>query len=139
LHIVMVGVAMRRIASKLAAATAGLSSDRVALIVVLGLVLGAFPVFGCATILCGFAALALRVNSAVLQLVNQIATPVQLVLLLPLARAGSRIFGAHAGFGGTLLNAVAGWFCLCIPAGIVLYFAILVVLRWCRHEPVLLH
>jgi hypothetical protein len=133
----MVGVAMRRIASRLAASTAGLSSDRVALIVVLGLVLGAFPVFGCPTILCGLAALALRVNMAVLQLVNQIATPVQLLLLLPLARAGSRIFGAHAGLGGTLLNAVAGWFCICIPAGILLYFAIILVLRRCRREPVL--
>jgi len=50
------------IASKLAAATQGLSADKIALIVALGLVLGAFPVYGCPTILCGLAAIVLRLN-----------------------------------------------------------------------------
>ena len=63
-------------------------------------VLGAFPVYGCPTILCGLAAVALRLNLPALQLVNQMATPVQIALLLPFSRTGSWIFGYRAGFGG---------------------------------------
>jgi hypothetical protein len=93
------------------------------------LVLGAFPVYGCPTILCGLAAVALRLNLPAIQLVNQMATPVQIALLIPLARAGSWIFGYRAGFGGAVWNAVAGWACICIPMGVLLYFTLGYVLR----------
>lgn len=120
---------MREILSKLAAATEGLSPNKIALIVAVGLVLGAFPVYGCPTILCGLAAVALRLNLPAIQLVNQMATPVQIALLIPLARAGSWIFGYRAGFGGAVWNAVAGWACICIPMGVLLYFTLGYVLR----------
>jgi uncharacterized protein (DUF2062 family) len=120
---------VRKFASKLAAATEGLSPNKIALIVAVGLVLGAFPVYGCPTILCCLAALALRLNLPALQLVSQIATPVQIALLLPLARTGSWIFGARAGFSGAVWNAVAGWACLSIPMGVLLYFTLGYVLR----------
>jgi len=73
---------VREILSKLAAATEGLSPNKIALIVAVGLVLGAFPVYGCPTILCGLAAVALRLNLPAIQLVNQMATPVQIALLI---------------------------------------------------------
>ena len=120
---------MREIALKLAAATAGLSPHKIALIVALGLVLGAFPVYGCPTILCGLAAVALRLNLPAIQLVSQMATPVQIALLVPLARTGSWIFGYRAGFGGAVCNAVAGWVCICVPMGVLLYFTLGYVLR----------
>ncbi len=120
---------MRRVACKLAAATEGLSADKIALIVALGLVLGAFPVYGCPTILCGLAALALRLNLPALQLVNQIATPVQIALLVPFTRTGSWIFGSRAGFGGAVWNAMAGWCCISVPMGVLLYFTLGYVLR----------
>ena len=120
---------MREILSKLAAATEGLSPNKIALNVAVGLVLGAFPVYGCPTILCGLAAVALRLNLPAIQLVNQMATPVQIALLIPLARAGSWIFGYRAGFGGAVWNAVAGWACICIPMGVLLYFTLGYVLR----------
>jgi uncharacterized protein (DUF2062 family) len=120
---------VRKIASKLAAATEGLSPHKIALIVAVGLVLGAFPVYGCPTILCGLAAIALRLNLPALQLVNQMATPVQIALLLPFARTGSWIFGCRAGFGGALFSAVAGWVCISIPMGVLLYFTLGYVLR----------
>jgi uncharacterized protein (DUF2062 family) len=116
-------------ASKLAAATRGLSPDKIALIIAVGLVLGAFPVYGCPTILCGLAAIALRLNLPALQLVNQMATPVQIALLVPLARAGSWMFGSRAGFDGAVFSAVAGWICICIPMGVLLYFTLGYVLR----------
>ena len=120
---------MRNIVSKLAAATAGLSPHQIALIVAVGLVLGAFPVYGCPTILCGLAAIALRLNLPALQLVSQISNPVQIALLLPFARTGSWIFGYRAGFGGAVCNAVAGWLCICVPMGVLLYFTLGYVLR----------
>ena len=126
---------MRGIALKLAAATEGLSPHKIALIVALGLVLGAFPVYGCPTILCGLAAFALRLNLPALQLVNQMATPVQIALLLPFARTGSWIFGHRAGLGGAVWNAVGGWLCLCVPMGVLLYFTLGYVLRRGRAMP----
>src|SRR5271157_2685300 len=123
------GAGVRDLASRLAAATAGLSPHKIALIVAVGLVLGAFPVYGCPTILCGLAAVALRLNLPALQLVNQVATPVQIALLVPLTRTGSWMFGYRAGFGGAVWNAVAGWLCICVPMGVLLYFTLGYVLR----------
>ena len=124
----------RKFVYKLRSSFSGLTPEKIALAVVVGLVLGAFPLFGLPTVLCGLAAPALRVSFPVLQLMNQVMTPVQLLLLLPLSRVGSWIFGASAGLGGKALSAVAGWFCLCIPAGILLYFAVRLILRtW--HRP----
>jgi len=57
---------------RLSAALDGLAPETVALVLTLGLVLGTFPVFGCPTVLCAVAALALRLNVPALQLVNQL-------------------------------------------------------------------
>jgi uncharacterized protein (DUF2062 family) len=110
---------------------AGLPPESVALILVVGLVLGVFPVFGCPTVLCLLAAFALRLNWPALQLVNQVSSPVQLALLVPFARVGARVVGDTSvwNIGGAARNAVVGWFCLCVPAGLVFYIAVLLVLR----------
>ena len=55
-------------------------AERIALLVVLGFVLGTFPAPGCPTVLCLAAALALRLNLAALQVMNQIATPARYAL-----------------------------------------------------------
>jgi hypothetical protein len=120
---------VKKMAGRLATALDGLSPERIALVVSVGLVLGTFPVFGCPTILCALAAVALRVNLPALQAMNQISTPAQLALLLPLARVGSRMFYSPGGIGGALLQAVVGWFFVCIPCGILLYFILLGLLR----------
>src|ERR1700674_5443840 len=51
-----------------------------------GLVLGTFPVYGCPTLLCVLASLVLRVNLPALQVVNQLTLPLQIAMLMPLAR-----------------------------------------------------
>ena len=61
-----------------------LSAENIALILAVGLVLGTFPVYGCATFLCVLASLVLRVNFPALQVVNQLCFPLQLALLMPL-------------------------------------------------------
>ena len=119
----------------------GLSTEEIALIVVTGLVLGTFPVFGCPTVFCLAAALRLRLSVVALQLINQVSSPLQIALLLPLAHAGSRIFGPLplsatllSQGGGLMLHAVEGWFCLCLPLGFVVYSTLICTLRHRREE-----
>ena len=120
---------MRQAVRKLAAATRGLSAEHVALILAVGLVLGTFPVFGLPTVLCLGAALCLKVSVPALQLVNQISSPLQWLLLFPLERAGACIFGSGRQWGSVVLHAIAGWFCICVPLGFVLYLTLMYVLR----------
>jgi uncharacterized protein (DUF2062 family) len=122
---------LKKMWSRLAASLEGLSAEAVALILALGLVLGMFPIYGCPTILCALASLLLGVNFPALQVVNQLVTPLQLALLVPFARLGARIMNSPGSappfawsLGPLALHAVAGWLCICLPLGILLYFAL---------------
>jgi len=87
---------------------------------------------GIPTVLCAVAAFGLRLNLPALQLVNNISSPLQWALLLPLARAGGRLCSSspwQAGLLAVPLHAIAGWACICVPLGFLLYFILLFVLR----------
>src|SRR5262245_6908218 len=122
--------------------TGGISRDRAALILALGLALGTFPLLGGPTVLCALAAFALRLNFPALQLVNHFSTPLQIALLLPFARLGARIVVCPATstapatlrLGIAALQAVTGWFCVAAPFGVVLYFTLAYALRKCRRQ-----
>jgi uncharacterized protein (DUF2062 family) len=128
---------VRALSLRLAPSFRDLSSENVALILAVGLVLGTFPVYGCATLLCVLASLVLRVNFPALQVVNQLCFPLQLALLMPLARLGSLIIAPSSGLATTIagrlgaaaLQAIAGWFCVCIPLGLLLYVILMCLLR----------
>jgi uncharacterized protein (DUF2062 family) len=132
---------LKAVASRLAASVHGLSGDSMAIVLAVGLVLGTFPVYGCPTVLCLLAALVLRLNAPALQLVNQLSAPLQLALLIPFARLGERILGSPATASSSLLSrfseltlqAVAGWFCIAVPLGFLLYLALSYALR--RRRP----
>lgn len=70
----------------------GCTADLLALTIALGAVLGVFPILGSTTILCGTAAIWLRLNQPVMQVVNYLAYPLQLALLIPFYRAGETLF-----------------------------------------------
>jgi hypothetical protein len=123
---------VRAIAARLAGVTAGLTPEKLALVITIGFVLGTFPVLGTASILCAIAAIAFRLNMPAIQAVGQIVTPVQYALLLPLARLGARLLGARPGFGGAVVHAVTGWFCFCVPFGVVLYITLVFAMRGAR-------
>ena len=133
---------MRASATRLRASLQGLSGDSIAILVAVGLVLGTFPVYGCPTLLCLLAAVALRINAPALQLVNQLASPLQLALLFPFARLGERILGLRilvptgaaapnlmSRFGDFTVRSIAGWLCLSLPLGLLLYVALSFALR----------
>lgn len=72
----------------------GITPEKIALSIALGVVIGVFPVLGSTTILCAAAAVILRLNLPAIQLVNYLVYPLQLILFLPFLQAGGRITGA---------------------------------------------
>ena len=128
---------MRAISSGIASAVRDLSPQDLALLLAVGLVLGTFPMCGIPTVLCILASLIARMSFPALQIVNQLSWPLQIAMLVPFARLGSRVIPTSNEFATTiagkvgiaLLQAVAGWFCICIPLGLLLYFSLLCILR----------
>ena len=112
------------------------STEKLALSIALGLVLGVFPFFGVPTILCGVAAAVWRLNFPALQLVNYLVCPLQLALLWPFTRFGDVLFGVTrelrgvTGLSALALRTMAAWFCFAVPACLILYFSLRHLLRW---------
>ncbi|WP_375418951.1 DUF2062 domain-containing protein [uncultured Hymenobacter sp.] len=71
----------------------GLSPTQLALTVGLGVAFGLAPTIGLTTILSSATALRLRLNVAAMQLVVHVLSPLQLLLLVPLLRAGATVLG----------------------------------------------
>ena len=72
----------------------GITPEKLALTIAVGLALGVTPVIGSTTLLCTIAAAALRLNLPAIQLVNGLAYPLQLALIVPFLRAGAWLFAA---------------------------------------------
>ena len=70
----------------------GVTSEKIALSLALGAVLGVFPVLGSTTALCTLAAITLQLNLPAIQLVNLFVYPLQIALLIPFFRLGERLF-----------------------------------------------
>ena len=94
----------------------GVTPEKLALSLAFGLGLGIIPILGVSTILCTGVALALRLNLPAIQLVNYLASPVQLALIIPFVRLGEHLLGSppqpltlEAGFallGSGVLHAI---------------------------------
>jgi uncharacterized protein (DUF2062 family) len=70
----------------------GVSPEKIALTVALGVSLGVTPVIGSTTMLCTLAAVTLRLNLPAILLVNGMVYPLQLTLLVPFLHAGAWMF-----------------------------------------------
>jgi uncharacterized protein (DUF2062 family) len=126
----------------------GVTPEKMALSIALGVALGVFPVLGMTTALCALAAFALRLNLPAIQIVNYFVYPLQIALILPFFRAGEKLFGAahlplsvaqivaavHTSFWGatrflwtTIWHAAVAW-CLVAPLFVVLAYVVLVPL-----------
>jgi uncharacterized protein (DUF2062 family) len=138
---------LKTAAARLGASMQDLSGDSIAAILAVGLVLGTFPVYGGPTVLCLLAAVVFRLNAPALQLANQLSSPLQLALLVPFSRMGERILGASAvapagapvmashgivaRFGEFTMQAIAGWCCIALPLGALIFIAVSRSLRRC--------
>jgi uncharacterized protein (DUF2062 family) len=124
----------------------GVTPQKIALSLAFGLGLGIFPVLGLSTVLCTVAAIVLRLNLPAIQLVNYLASPLQLALIVPFVRVGEHLLGLQAqplsvgeGFRimaagilhaivvlwGAIVHAALGW----IVVGPALIFALYRVFR----------
>ena len=124
----------------------GVTPEKLALSLALGVALGVFPVLGTTTALCALAALILRLNLPAIQTVNYFVYPLQIALLIPFFRLGERLFRAphlplsaaqisgmiHASFWSatrflwtTAWHGAVAW-CLIAPALTALLYVILV-------------
>ena len=70
----------------------GLTPHKIALTVALGVMLGVIPVVGSSTLLCAIAAVAFSINLPLIQVVNYLVYPLQLLLLIPFIQAGQWLF-----------------------------------------------
>ncbi|MEO1097672.1 MAG: DUF2062 domain-containing protein [Bacteroidota bacterium] len=71
----------------------GTSARGIALALALSVVLGLFPIPGSTTILCFLVAIIGNYNIAVMQLINYLIYPIQLLLIIPLMALGSTLLG----------------------------------------------
>jgi uncharacterized protein (DUF2062 family) len=71
----------------------GLTPEKIAFTIALGITLGVTPVLGSTALLCTLAAVTFRLNLPANQLVNWLVYPLQLALLVPLLRIGAWMFG----------------------------------------------
>lgn len=74
--------------------TQGVTPDRIALTLGVGSACSLFPFFGFTTLLNLGIGVALRLNQPILQTLNQLLGPVQLLLILPYVRAGEVLWRA---------------------------------------------
>ena len=72
----------------------GVTPEKMAMCLALGMALGVFPVLGTTTALCALAALILRLNLPAIQIVNYLVYPLQIALLIPFFRMGEKLFSA---------------------------------------------
>lgn len=84
----------RVVAPILAQLRQGITPHKIALTIALGGVLGIFPILGACTVLCAGVAFWMRLNQPIIQLVNYLVYPLQIVLLIPFYRAGEWLYGA---------------------------------------------
>jgi uncharacterized protein (DUF2062 family) len=71
----------------------GTTPEAIAFTLAFGFMLSVFPLLGATTLLCSFAGVLLRLNQPIIQLINLLAYPLQLALLIPFYRAGEALLG----------------------------------------------
>ena len=82
----------------------GITPEKIALSLAIGICLGVFPVLGSTTALCALAAIVFRLNLPAIQLVNYLVYPLQLALIIPFIRFGEVLFSApHVSLSLTII------------------------------------
>jgi uncharacterized protein (DUF2062 family) len=138
----------------------GMSPEKIALTIALGVSLGVIPVLGSTTMLCTLAALSLRLNLPAILLVNGIVYPLQLTLLIPFLRAGAWLFrtaGPTPTMGQIIdmiranmwraivtlwsatMHALVVWLVAACVAAVVVYFVVAMLLRRFWRQPVVIN
>src|SRR4051812_33993567 len=97
---------LRRWALRFRTSVRKLTPEEIALLISVGFVLGVFPIVGFPTVLCLLASIGLRINIPALQLLNNISSPLQWALLLPLEHVGAKLWGPVAAKGASFAGKI---------------------------------
>ncbi len=79
----------------------GITPEKLALAVAMGICLGIIPLLGATSVLCMAAAFSFRLNMGAIQAVNYLTYPLQLILYIPFLKYGTSIF-SHETFNYSL-------------------------------------
>jgi len=128
----------------------GMSSERLALTVAVGAMIGISPFYGLTTIICVLIALLLRLNQSAIQVANYMVWPLQIALLIPNIRIGETLFHVEhiplhpkeieilfkedwilgiSTFGKSILIGSGFWLLYAIPIGILLYILLVPIFK----------
>lgn len=128
----------------------GITPEKIALSIALGISFGVFPVLGATTVLCAIAAVRLKLNQPIIQLVNWLVYPLQLALILVFVRIGEWITHAPAvnlsvpelvrsfhesplkflqEFGVSQLQGIVAWLFIAPVVTAILFFALVPPLK----------
>ncbi len=79
--------------------TQGVTAEKMALTLAIGSALAMFPILGSTTLLCFIAAILLKLNQPIIQVLNYLCTPIHIPLIYVQFRLGEAVFGAqHVNF-----------------------------------------
>lgn len=130
--------------------TQGISPDRIAWSISLGIVIGVFPILGSTTLVCLLAAWALRLNHVAMQVFKEAIYPVHLLMIPIFIRMGERLAGVPLmsfsitelmkrfyadpmlflkDFGMAAWHGVSAWLLFAPVAAVVLKWAIAPMIR----------
>ena len=134
----------------------GTTPRKLAVTCALGVVIGIFPVWGITTWICLALSISFRLNLIVIQLVNYLFFPIQLILMIPFIKAGSFVFGldpfpydssqlvslfknnfwlALKESGFALATGIVVWAVIALPLFIAIYWLSIIVFRkWNYHS-----
>lgn len=128
----------------------GLSAEALSAAITVGFAIAINPIIGSTTILCLLAGRVFRLNHVVLQTVNHLSYPLQLLLIVPFVRLGERLSGADplpldigllmaefqksfvgfvAKFGLAYLHGLLGWLLVVPVAAFLLHVALVPLFR----------
>jgi uncharacterized protein (DUF2062 family) len=128
----------------------GITAEKIALTLAIGLILGLFPIFGSTTALCALVGLWLRLNQPMIQFMNWVAAPLQLPGIYLFVRVGERVTRSPAvhfsiaglvqqfraaplqflqQFGMTGLRGILGWLLIAPAVAAAVYLILLHPLR----------
>ena len=131
----------------------GISSKKLALSFTIGIVAGSFPVIGLTSVVSLLFLVVLKQNFTIVQAMNWIVAPIQLLLIIPFMRLGAIVLfkdnlsitlgniikafepGLWEGLktvGLLHIYAVLGWTIIAIPSGIVVYYLFFFLFRYLR-------
>jgi uncharacterized protein (DUF2062 family) len=129
----------------------GLLPAQLAVSISLGALIGTFPLIGVTSVLCFIIAWVFRLNIVIIQAVNWLVSPLQIVLIVPFYQMGKYVFGSTQHFSEKEITnlltsfdfalhlnnflhlqvtAIYGWLMAGLPFAVIIYVTVYYVSKY---------